>query len=123
MALTMLKIALVGRGAESLTDELDAAGIKYDAPRPPEGMILASADWINFANRAVDDLPWASITAVVVCWLKAKSARRMVVTKKDGKVVHVEGQGVSLKEMEELLRDSEDVAAMDTNPDPLPSAE
>ena len=116
-----LRIVLAGRGAESLTDELDAAGIEYNAPRPREGLVLASADWINFANHTVATMPWAGLALVLVQWLKGKAARKIVVTRKDGDIVHFEAQGISLKEMEKLLRDSEDVAVMDTKPDPLPS--
>jgi hypothetical protein len=49
----------------------------------------------------------------LVAWIRAKAARKIVVTTKDGKVIHTEG--FSVEQFEKILADAEEVTVIDLN--------
>jgi hypothetical protein len=95
-----MTISLAGIGSETLLSDLDAAGVEYIRQRPPNGIIInAAGDIIQIIKGISDSIPWASLAAVLVAWLKYRPSRKLIIRLKDDKIIHAEGLSV-----DELLR-------------------
>ena len=108
-----MRLLLLGPGSDSFPAALNEAGIEFEkhTPRPPPGVIwAATGDVLLFAENVV---PWASLATVLVAWIKARSARKIIVTTKAGKVIHAEGFGV--EQFQQICDDLEEVAVIDLN--------
>ncbi|UPG94355.1 hypothetical protein [Luteibacter aegosomatissinici] len=90
---------------------LDAEAIRHDEILTFSAAPMASAasEILYAASGAV---PWASIAAVTVAWIRSKASRKVIVTLTDGTVVHAEG--LSVKELESVLDKAETMAVFDT---------
>jgi len=55
---------------------------------------------------------WVLLTAVIVAYLKYRPTRKVIITKKDGTVVHAEG--LSPKELEKVLAQTKSLTAIET---------
>ena len=106
-----MKVLLLGNGTDSFLEVLDAAGIRYEkhTPRPPPGTVWnAWGDVLQFVGHTI---PWASIATVLVAWIRARAARKIIITTKTGKVIHADG--FSVKEFEKIFTDAKEVAIID----------
>ena len=104
---------IFGPGSDSFPAALDEAGIEYEkrTPRFPPGVIVAATgDVLQLVEHAV---PWASVATVLVAWIRAKSARKIMVTMPDKRVIHAEG--FSREEFEQILQKATEVAVFDLN--------
>jgi len=107
-----MKIVLLGSGSDSFIASLDEAGIKYErhSPRPRSGVIMnASGDIVQIIVQAI---PWTAIATVLCTWRQARASRKIIVTTKDNKVVQTEGYTV--KEFEQILAHTKEMAVIDT---------
>jgi hypothetical protein len=105
-----MKITLVGKGAETLLAEFDAASIQYERRFPKPGEIMNAGRWIEIAS-AVSSL---GISAVIVQWLKGKESREVTITDQNNKIFHCKGFAVD--DVKKLLEASKAVMAYDTKP-------
>lgn len=72
---------------------------------------MASATYVAIAQIAAVS---GAVATVLVAWIKARASRKVILTLKDQKIVHLEGY--SVKEVEALLKTTESVAVIDTKP-------
>lgn len=71
-----------------------------------------AAGWIVDVFSAVKDgTPWGALAVVVVAWLTAKSNRKVIVTTKDNKIIHMEG--LSVAEVIKVLEAAKDVGVIE----------
>ena len=106
-----MRLVLLGPGSGSFLAALEEAKIPYERQREevPLGVPMnAVGDLINIVEDAI---PWASIAAVIVAWLRAQASRKVIVTTKDKQVLHTEG--LSVKQVGKLLKLSEEVSVVD----------
>ncbi|MEN5179831.1 hypothetical protein ABE501_08640 [Comamonas testosteroni] len=59
---------------------------------------------------------FASLSAVLIAWIKSRSSRKVIITTKDRKVVHIEG--MSQEDVIKILSTVEDIAVIDTEKSP-----
>lgn len=110
-----MTISLAGIGSETLLTDFDSAGVKYIRRRPPSGIIVnAAGDTIEIIKGISDSIPWASIAAVLVAWLKYRPSRKLIMTLKNNKILHVEVEGFSADELGRFLPDCKNVTAIET---------
>jgi hypothetical protein len=54
-----------------------------------------------------------AFATVIIAFIKSRNGRKVTITTKDNKVIHAEG--LNPKELEEILRQSKSLAAIDPN--------
>jgi len=111
-SLFCMRILLMGSASDDLPTALDAAGVRYErhSPKLQPGVIInATGEVLQFIG---DGIPWAAIAACLIAWLRVRASRKVIVTTKGNKVVHIEGYSVN--EVEQLLAQAKEVAALDT---------
>ena len=106
-----MRIALFKDSRASFLQDLSEAGIDFEESRPIPGRIMASATYVAIAQIATVS---GAVASVLVAWIKARASRKVILTLKDQKIVHLEGY--SAKEVEALLKITESVAVIDTKP-------
>ncbi|WP_395026130.1 hypothetical protein [Comamonas odontotermitis] len=94
---------------ESFLSELNRSSIEYKPIEAFSSGILASGELISLAQAVVSSTAFA---AIVAAWLKARASRKVIVTTKGNKVVHLEGYSVA--EVEKILSLADRVAVIDT---------
>ena len=72
---------------------------------------MASATYVAIAQIATVS---GAVATVLVAWIKARASRKVILTLKDQKIIHLEGY--SAKEVEAPLQFTESVAVIDTKP-------
>ena len=106
-----MRIALFKDSRASFLKDLSEAGIDFEESQPIPGRIMASATYVAIAQIAAVS---GAVATVLVAWIKARASRKVILTLKDQKIVHLEGY--SAKEVEALLKITESVAVIDTKP-------
>ena len=106
-----MRIALFKDSRASFLQDLSEAGIDFEESQPIPGRIMASATYVAIAQIAAVS---GAVATVLVAWFKARASRKVILTLKDQKIVHLEGY--SAKEVEALLKITESVAVIDTKP-------
>jgi hypothetical protein len=107
-----LRIHLFKDSLEPFVALMDAHGIahEYQAPRP--GVVMASgALYEVLANAAV----WGPLSLVLVAFIKRRNGRKIMLTQKDGGIVHIEAENYSVAEVEKLLANTKFLMAIDPN--------
>lgn len=108
-----MRIFLLGSSSETLLPDFDSVGIKYICPPIPIGVIMNSAgDTIQIIKDINNMIPWNALAAVFIAWLKYHPKRKIIFTSKNHTVVHAEG--LSVKQIEQLLPHCEHVMIVDT---------
>lgn len=87
-----MTISLLGSGSETLASDFESAGIEYIRNSPPVGVIMGNAgDSIQIIKGVSDAIPWGSIAAVLVAWLKYRPSKKVIITQESNEICHVEG--------------------------------
>ncbi len=89
---------------------LNAHGVKYQIREQRSGEVMASSGVIEVLQSAA---MWGALATVVVAFIKSRNGRKVTITTKDNKIIHAEG--LSPKELEEILKRSKNLAAIDPN--------
>lgn len=106
-----MRIALFKDSRESFIKALDEADVAYEELRAPPGQVMASGAMITVAQTAAVA---GSVAAVLVAWLKARASRKVILTLRDKRIVHIEGY--SVEQVKELLPSVDHGTAIDTEP-------
>jgi hypothetical protein len=78
------------------------------SPHAPETIFASGGEIIDIV---ISGIPWASLATVCVAWINRNSKRKLIVTTKDYKVIHLEG--MSNAEMEAILQTATRLTAID----------
>ena len=107
-----LRIHLFKDSLEPFVDLMDVHGIAYKCQVPRPGAVMASGALYGvLANAAV----WGPLSLVLVAFIKRTNGRKIVLTQKDGDIVHVEAENYYVEEVEKLLADAVFLMAVDPN--------
>lgn len=88
--------------------------IKYQMREVRAGIPMASGGTLEVIKAIGDATFWPAIAAVVVAFINRRSGCKVIITTKDHTVVHVEG--LSIQELEEVLKLANNITAIDPNP-------
>lgn len=108
-----MKLQLVGKGANSLRDDLSAARVRMTAEMP-QGVQMSGLTVELVANATL----WPSIAAVIIAWIRAKASRHVTITLDDDREIDI--RGVDASEVIRLLTIASHVTALDTKPNEPP---
>lgn len=107
-----MRIALFRDSEASFVRALSEAGITYEARALNSGSVMAAGTIIEVLQTIATP---SAIAAVFVAWQKARASRKIILTLRGNKVVHLEGY--SVEQAQELIPLIEHVAAIDTQPE------
>jgi len=107
----LLEIHLFKGSYASLHKQLSEEGIEFSekhlfSTSTPQ-VVLGITDFLKTAAL------WTSLATVLVTWLKGRYGRKVTITNKDKSVIHIEGMSVS--DVERLLKNSIIVSAIESN--------
>ena len=91
-------VALFKHSEESFLQILTEAEIPYEQEKHAPGQIMASGALITIAQTAAIA---GAIASVLVAWIRARASRTIILTLKDGTIIHLKGESVD--RVEELL--------------------
>lgn len=89
---------------------LNAHGVKYQIREQRSGAVMAAAGVIEVLQSAA---MWGALAAVVVAFIRGRNGRKVIITTKNNEIIHAEG--LNPKELEEILKRSKSLAAVDPN--------
>lgn len=92
---------------------LNEHGIKYQMREVRMGVPLASSGTLEIVQAVGNAAFWASLATVLVAFINSRRGRKVIITTKEGTVVHAEG--LSLKELEQVLERAQNLTAIDPN--------
>lgn len=112
--MSSLPVHVFKDSAASFVEDLSANGVEFSRRiQLAEGPMAAG--WIVDVFSAVKDAtPWGALAVVIVAWLRAKSNRKVIVTTKDNKVIHIEGLPVA--DVINVLESAKDAAVIEIPP-------
>ena len=92
---------------------LNEHAISYQMRQVRSGAIVATASTLEIAYAVGNVAMWSSLAAVLVAFINRRRGRKVIITTKDGAVVHVEG--LSQKEIESVLEMAQSLMVIDPN--------
>ena len=95
---------------------LNEHGIKYQMREVRMGVPMASGGTLEIVQAVGSAAFWASLATVLVAFINSRRGRKVIITTKEGTVVHAEG--LSLKELETVLERAQNLTAIDPNKSP-----
>lgn len=108
--MSTLEIHVFKDSLHPLSELLDAKGLSWSIRQERSGIVMASSGVLEIAINAG---ALASIAAVMISFIKARHGRRVMITTKNKEVIHAEG--LTSKELEEILEKASWVTAIDPN--------
>ena len=95
---------------EILLNEHD---LKYTMQEVRVGVPMASGGTLEIIQAALDNSAfWPSLAVVVAAFIKVRSSRKVIITTKQGTVVHAEG--LTQAELEHVLQQAQSFTAIET---------
>lgn len=91
---------------------LNEHNVKYQMHETRSGAIMAASGVIEVLQSTA---MWGALATIVVTFIKSRNGRKVVITTKDNEVIQAEG--LSPKELEQILKRSKSLVAMDPNKD------
>ncbi|GAB4056969.1 hypothetical protein GCM10028811_01820 [Uliginosibacterium sediminicola] len=92
---------------------LNEHGVAHEELMLKANVVMAGGFVVEILQSSA---PWAAGLATVICaFLKNRRSRKVIITTKDGVVVHCEG--LSQPEIESTLENAQSLAAIETNRD------
>jgi hypothetical protein len=100
-------ISLLGKDADTLLADFDAANITYIRRPPSVGVIVNAIPEILITTF----IP--TVGAVMIKWVKAKASRKIQITTKNNNIIHVEGTGYDADEFFQALSEAKMICVFD----------
>lgn len=87
--------------------------IKYTMREIQAGVPVASGGTLEIIQAALSNPAfWPSLAGVVAAFIKVRSSRKVIITTKNGTVVHAEG--LTQAELEQVLQQAQSFTAIET---------
>jgi hypothetical protein len=106
-----LEIHLYNGSYQTLAKEIEASGIEFVERH--QFSVSSAQVVLELAEILKTPYPWASLSVVLVAWLKAKANRKITVIGKDGRVIDTHGMAAS--EIVCILEKTSSVSAYESN--------
>ncbi|MEX1216164.1 hypothetical protein [Saccharospirillum sp.] len=100
---------------DSFLDDLESADITYKINIPKPG-IYSSGGTAEIILALGEASVFVSLATVIVQWLKARASRKVMIQTTEKKVVILEAEGYSQKEVSKILEEAEKITVIDTKP-------
>ena len=107
-----LRIHLFKDSLDSFVELLDEHGIAHRYQDPRAGGPMVSGHVFEVLQSAA---MWGALATVIIAFINRRRGRKVIITTKDGIVVHAEG--LSTKEIEKVIGEAKSLAAIDSGKD------
>lgn len=107
-----LRIDVFRNSADALRELLDESGIAFQEGPKPSGIQMNAAEILSILEPAAI---CGSLATVLIAFIKSRRSRKVIITTKKQEVIHAEG--LSPKELTELLKQARSVMAFDPGGD------
>lgn len=87
--------------------------VKYQMREVRSGVPMASSGVIEIVQAVGNAAMWGALATVLVAFINSRRGRKVIITTKDNTAVHTEG--LSPKELEQVLRHAKSLTAIDPN--------
>lgn len=111
--MTTLQVHLFKASFGPLVQLLNEHELTYQLREVRSGAVTASGGTLEIAYVVGNAAFWASLATVVVAFINSRRSRKVIITTKDGTVVHAEG--LRQKELEKVLEQARSLTAIDTS--------
>lgn len=91
---------------------LNLHGVKYQMREQRSGVVMGASGVIELLQSAA---MWGALAMIVVAFIRSRNGRKVIITTKDNEIIHAEG--LNPKELEETLKRSKSLVAIDPNKD------
>jgi hypothetical protein len=91
---------------------LNEHNVKYRMHETRSGAIMAASGVIEVLQSPA---MWGALATIVVTFIKNRNGRKVIITTRDNEVIQAEG--LSPKELEQILKRSKSLVAIDPNKD------
>ncbi|MBB2484661.1 hypothetical protein H5407_05415 [Mitsuaria sp. WAJ17] len=95
-------------------EELNAHGVRYQMRAVRSGVPMASGEALEIVKVLGSATFWPAVAAVVVAFINKRNGRKVIITTQDKTAVHAEG--LSMVELEKVLKAAAHFTAIDPNP-------
>ena len=109
-----IRATLFKHSHDPFIELLEEHGLEYYSIALNSQEIYAAGEFLEIVKNVVNATFWPSLATVIVAFLKKNSSRKVIITTEDNKIIHVEGY--SLSELEEILKKTKDITAIQTKP-------
>ena len=114
MSQDRIRIVVFKESKDSFLFMLDAKGIGYVPIPIRPGIIMNAGESVEIVNGLAATSPLAvALTWVIVEWIKARVARKIILQTKDNRIVHLEGFGI--EDVQKLLEHTTSLTVIDPN--------
>lgn len=100
---------------DSFLGDLESASIIYKINIPKPGF-YASGGTAEIILALGEASAFVSLATVIVHWLKFRASRKVMIQTTEKKVIIMEAEGYSQKEISKILVDAEKITVIDTKP-------
>lgn len=111
--MTTLQVHLFRASFGPFVQLLNEHELKYQMGDVRSGAVIASGGTLEIVYAIGNAAFWASLATVIVAFINSRRSRKVIITTKDGTVVHAEG--LDEKELEEVLVHARNLTAIDTS--------
>ncbi len=91
---------------------LNKNNVKYQMREHRAGVVMASSGVLEIVLSSVI---WGALASVVVTFIKSYNGRKVIITKKDGTIIHAEG--LSKNGLIEVLKEANQISAIQPKSD------
>lgn len=88
---------------------LNESDIKYQMHETRSDEVMAASSILEII---LSPAMWGALATVIVVFIKAKYGREVTITTKDDKIIHA--KGLTKEEIEPILKEAKNLAAIDT---------
>ncbi len=108
--ISVLRVSLFKESREPFLALLREHGVAHEEMMLKAHVPMAAGFFVDILQSSA---PWAAAVATVICaFLKNRRSRKVIITDKDNNVVHCEG--LSLNEIERVLKRAKNLTAIET---------
>lgn len=111
--MTILPVHLFKDSFGPFVELLNAHNVKHQMREVRTGVPMASGGTLELVQAIGNAAFWPSVATVLVAFIRSRRGRKVIITTKDGTLVHAEG--LSQEELEQVLASAQSLMAIDPN--------
>ncbi len=78
---------------------------------------MASGWIVDVFTTVKDATPWGALALVMLGWLRARASRKVIITTGKNGIIHIEVEGMDIKDVAQILEQAKSAAVFDTKPE------
>jgi hypothetical protein len=109
--MSAIQVQLFKGSYQPFSELLRRSGISFSERRPDPGKIVASSYWIVIDGLGVGAV-LTPLAGVLIAWIRSKASRKVIITTRKDTVIN-DIQGMSVEEVERILKSAKGLTVID----------